>query len=229
MAESYRLISARWSDHAAFSRSSKSVEMMTRLLRWIGSITLCAFAIASFTPLANYISAQSGVPEMIAPADAIIVLGASVNPNGRLSSTSLFRAVKGITCFSRRLAPLLFLLGTATRSGNEAEARASLARTLGVPDFAIITEARAHTTQQEAQYSSQRLAPRGVRRILLVTDSQHLARAKPLFERFGFVVFPVPADDFANPAQKPQDRLILVRLCVREWLARLYYRMAGYI
>jgi len=204
------------------------VEMMTRLLRWIGSITLCALAITSFSPLANYISAQYGVSEMIAPADAIIVLGANLNPNGTLSSTSLFRAVKGITCFGRRLAPLLFLLGTATQSGNESEVRASLARTLGVPDFAIITEARAHSTQQEAQYSFQRLAPRRVRRILLVTDSQHLARAKPLFERLGFLVFPVPADDFANPAQSPQDRLILVRRCGQEWLARLYYRMAGY-
>ena len=210
-------------------QSPARIEMITKLLRWIGSITLCFVAIAGCSPVANYISARSGEPEKIAPADAIVVLGGSLNPNGTLSSASLFRTVTGITCFSRGLAPLLFLLGTATRSGNEAEVRASLARTLGVPDFAIMTEARAHTTQQEAQYSSQRLAARGVRRILLVANSQHLARAKPLFERLGVVVYPVPADDIANPARGPEDCLILVWRCSQEWLARLYYRLAGYI
>src|SRR4030095_3796986 len=49
-----------------------------------------------------------------------------------------------------------------------------------------------NTTREEAIRVQALLQPKGVRTILLVTNAGHLARARPLFERVGFAVHPVP-------------------------------------
>ncbi len=73
------------------------------------------------------------------------------------------------------------------------------------------------------------LTPMGVRRILLVSDSQHLIRARVLFENEGFEVFAAPADTIAHGSSGPTARLQLMEKVVREQAARLYYRAAGYL
>jgi uncharacterized SAM-binding protein YcdF (DUF218 family) len=56
-------------------------------------------------------------------------------------------------------------------------AAARLARDLGVPGEQILAETSPRTTREEAARISRRLQSRTIRRILLVTDSEHLARA----------------------------------------------------
>lgn len=62
-----------------------------------------------------------------------------------------------------------------------------------------------------------------------MTDSQHMARARPLFERAGFEVLPAPVDEISDTAEAPESRLKLMRRVAEELLARLYYRLAGYL
>jgi uncharacterized SAM-binding protein YcdF (DUF218 family) len=56
-----------------------------------------------------------------------------------------------------------------------------------------------------------------------------MARAERLFQRVGFEVYPAPADDFSNAERLTGGRLELTRRVLEEILARLYYRLAGYL
>jgi hypothetical protein len=53
-------------------------------------------------------------------------------------------------------------------------------------------------------------------------------RARPLFERAGFDVRPAPSDALSD-FDAPEDRLALMRGIVKELLAWVYYRAAGYL
>ncbi len=87
--------------------------------------------------------------------------------------------------------------------------------------------ATAWTTAEEAAHVQALLAPRGTRRIQLVTDSQHLVRARRLFERAGFEVLPALADSLAAAA-RPEGRLDLTRRVLAELAARLLHRIVGF-
>ena len=108
----------------------------------------------------------------------------------------------------------------------ESQARSALARSLGVPATAILTQT-ARTTHEEGQNLAALLLGRGIRRILLVADSQGMRRAAKVFERVGFEPLPAPAADVSGSGGGPQARLGLARLVVIELVALAYYRAAG--
>lgn len=199
-------------------------------LRLLGLAGVLLFLAAAFTPLPNLLARSGSTSPRREPAEAIVVLAGGLQPDGLLSDLSLRRALQGIVLHREGLAPLLVLLGEARGQGPaEARVRAELARQLGLSPQVILTEAGARTTREEAARIRALLRPLGVRRILLVTDSQHMARAQALFERAGFEVLPAPADDFSSAAVAPEERLRLVRRIAQEFVARLYYRIAGYL
>lgn len=199
---------------------------VARLCRGLGALAFAGFMIAAFTPLPNLLGAWLGVRERVMPADAIVVLGAGgVWDDGMPGNPSLRRAVRGILLHRRGLAPLLVFSG----SPPEVAARVTLARDLNVPPEQVLADATPRTTREEARQMAALLAPRGVRTILLVSDSQHLVRARGLFERAGFQVFTAAAADAPAAPSGPEGRLALTRVIVSELLARLYYRTAGYL
>ncbi len=203
---------------------------MRWFLRLVGLAAVVTFAAAVFTPAVSVLAERWGVRSRVAAADAIVVLGGGVDRNGQLGDESLRRAVEGIRLYRQELAPLLVLLGPSFEgSPTEASVRATLAGDLGVPREAIITVEDAFTTREEAQKVGERLGPRGLRRILLVTEAQHLDRAVPLFTARGFDVLPAATDDRAEPPRTPEGRLKKAREVAQELCARLYHRLAGYL
>src|SRR5712691_3633768 len=178
------------------------------VLRSIGIIAVTLFLLATFTPLAVALVRWTAVRPRVQPAEAIVVLGASVSAEGVLSNASLRNAVYGIELFRRGLAPLLVFSGDAIPEGPvEAEIRAQLARKLGVPPTSILTVVDALTTRGEAAGVAALLLPRGARRILLVTAALHLPRALPVFEAAAFEPLAAPVDPpFAAP-RSPGGRL----------------------
>ena len=72
------------------------------------------------------------------------------------------------------------------------------------------------------------LQPMGIHQILLVTSDDHMARSQRLFEKAGFTVHPAPVDDLSD-ARRPERRLQLMRAVAQEFMARTYYRLAGYL
>src|SRR3989442_4493448 len=164
--------------------------------------------LAALTPLPNYLARALRTEPRLDRADAIVVLGGGVEPDGALNSGSLSRVTQGIRLYKARLAPLIVFSGAAFDQGPaEAEVAARLARDLGVPSEQILTETGARTTREEAARIARRLDARAVRRILLVTDSEHLTRAMALFERAGLEVLPAPADSVSPATEGPEARL----------------------
>lgn len=200
-----------------------------RVCRLIGLVGVVFFLVTAFSPLAPRANQWLANPPQLVPSDAIVVLGGWVSPSGLLSLESLRRTNRGIDLYRRGLAPVLVLLGGATGGGpTEADVRAEQARLRGVPPDAILTEARARTTREEAFLVKALLQSRGARTVLLVTNAGHLPRARPLFERAGFEVHTAPSDSLVE-ADEPESRLALMRVLVKECLGWLYYRVAGYI
>src|SRR5262249_16934195 len=150
-----------------------------------------------YTPLPHLLSHQTGLPAPPASADAIVVLGGSVNAQGVLNDSSLRSTLQSILLYRQGFAPLLVFSGMVPKQWiMEAEVRAEVARQLGVIPMAILTESRAHTTREEAARIADLLHPRGIRTILLVADAEHMVRAQPLFEHKGFTVHPAPAEGY---------------------------------
>ena len=197
-------------------------------LRATGAAGLALFAALAFTPLPNLVYGVL-IPNAppLEPAAAIVVLGAGADGDV-LTDDSLRRALGGVALFRHGLAPLLVMLGPG-REPSEATVRVRLAEDLGVPPGALLADSRGLTTRDEARVSWEDLAPRGVRKILLVTGSQHVPRAAALFRRVGFEVVPAPVEDVPNGPRRPQARLELARALFRELLARAYNRVAGYL
>jgi len=199
-------------------------------LRGIGAATVALFAALAFTPLSNglydVLVPPATPPE---PAAAIVVLGSRVD-DGVLSDSSLRRALGGVVLFRQGLAPLLVMLGAGSHGKpSEADVRVRLAQDLGVPATALLADPRGRTTRDEARMCWEDLAPRGMRRILLVTGSEHMPRAAALFRRAGFEVVEAPIMELSSTVSQPQARLALSRVLLRELLARAYNRVAGFL
>jgi uncharacterized SAM-binding protein YcdF (DUF218 family) len=199
-------------------------------LRVLGAAGVAAFLVTAFTPAAGLLARRLAVASRPAPADAIVVLGASASPDGVLGDASLRRTVEGIRLHRRGLAPLLVLLGATTDGGPpEAAVREALAREMGITPDAVLAIGDARTTREEAARVAELLGRRRLRRVLLVTDAHHLARAIPLFERHGLTVSPAVADGLSMATRIPGERLELARRVTQEVLARAYHRLAGYL
>lgn len=64
-------------------------------------------------------------------------------------------------------------------------------------------EGRSRTTWENAQYSAELLQAEDVKKIVLVTQSLHMRRARMIFEHFGFEVVAAPIDFEREAAAKP--------------------------
>jgi uncharacterized SAM-binding protein YcdF (DUF218 family) len=204
-----------------------------RGVRYLGVFTVAAFFVTAMTPLPNAIGSRLGVmSNHLQPADAIIVLGSGVMRNGALDTESMRRAIAGIQFYKRGLAPILVLSGTGRSDSpqpTEAEVRAKLAATMGIPPAAILKEETAHTTFEESIHISRALHQRGAERVLLVTDSLHMRRAVRVFEHAGLNVQPAISADYPAALNSAVDRLWLAMRIAQESAAMIYYRLAGYV
>lgn len=92
-------------------------------------------------------------------------------------------------------------------------------------------EADSETTAENAANSARVLASAGVRRVLLVTDAMHMARAKLVFEHAGLEVVAAPTAYFTTRAFSPLQLLPSASgmagsyYAAYEWLGLLWYRL----
>src|SRR5258708_5618872 len=122
--------------------------------------------------------------------------------------------------------------------GNETEAEA--ARTIllewGVPDAAILVEKRSKSTAENARFSRELLAARGIRRALLVTSAAHMPRAVGAFRSARMDVSPSPADHLTGWSEPDLPFRLLPdpaalndsALALHEYIGLLIYRLRGW-
>ncbi|MFO0759990.1 MAG: YdcF family protein [Byssovorax sp.] len=134
-------------------------------------------------------------------ADAIVLLGCTITPQGQLSGAAARRVSAAARAFHAGVAPLVIASG-GRRWGAVVEARA-LHRALveaGVPEAPILDELCSFSTCDNALFSTALLRHRTGNpspRAAIVTCPWHMPRAMELFRAAGAEPVAVPADPAA--------------------------------
>ena len=150
-----------------------------------GATILTAWAMAAWA-LDTY-----GQRDQAQQAQAIVVLGARVNEAGKAGRALRERTLHAVELYHRGFAPIvIFSGGVGDNPPSEAQVAATLATKRGVPKSAIILENASHSTWQNARNVARLCHARGWKRVIVVSDSYHLWRAKRNFAAAGLIAFP---------------------------------------
>jgi uncharacterized SAM-binding protein YcdF (DUF218 family) len=135
----------------------------------------------------------AGAWPRLAPADAILVLGAA-QYNGRPSPVFRARLDHALELYHSGLAPRMVFTGGVgvgdTISEGEVGRRYAMAR--GVPDHAILVERRGATSAQSVSAAAALMRARGLRSALMVSDPFHMLRLELLARRAGIRPYRAP-------------------------------------
>lgn len=157
-----------------------------RWLLWALGMALGGWALLQVSLMAVvHVYGISRAP--VAEADALVVLGAGVNRDGRAGPALTRRSTLGAELFAQGAAPLIVCSGGQPydRPNTEANACRDVLLRLNVPDEVILLEDRSRSTEENALYTAQ-LLPNA--HVIVVSDSYHLLRAGIVFRNYGFNV-----------------------------------------
>jgi len=183
-----------------------------RFLRW--ALGLLLALVAWLAGVAAYIH-HVGQRDEAAPADAIVVLGAAAY-DAQPSPVFAARIEHGIALYRRRLAPKLIFTGGYGGSRarfSESQVARRYALRAGVPEDAILIESTSRTTYSNLREARRLMLEHDIRRVIVVSDPQHMARALRLCRRLGI-------DALGSPTPNSRFRSLRTRL---EFLARETY------
>jgi uncharacterized SAM-binding protein YcdF (DUF218 family) len=105
---------------------------------------------------------------------------------------------------------------------------------MGVPESLVWIEDRSKSTHENAIFSAKILRERGIRRIMLVTEAYHMARAEACFRKQGLQVVPAPCGfhtiDFHLADLIPDGRALLENeYTLHELFGMAWYKLRGRI
>ena len=150
-------------------------------------------------------------PAAAPTAGAIVVLGGAVAPGmpprrGPELVEASDRVLHAARLYRAGRAPLVVPSGGrvpwSTAARTESAEMADLLAEWGVPRAAIVEEAKARTTSENAVETAKLLRARGIRRVLLVTSSLHMRRALAAFRAEGVEAIPSPCDARVEASRK---------------------------
>ena len=128
-------------------------------------------------------------------ADAAIVFGARTYADGRPSMALADRVRTACELYRGGLvSKLVFSGGPGDGAVHETEAMRALARTLGVPDNAIVVDRYGISTAATVGNTRPALWEAGAKRIIAVSEFYHLPRIKLTYQSAGWEVYTVPAN-----------------------------------
>jgi vancomycin permeability regulator SanA len=134
-----------------------------------------------------------GATDYRRPADVIVVFGARAYADGTPSGALADRVRTACDLYDAGLAPrLLFSGGPGEGAIDEPETMARYAKSLGVPESAILLDPQGINTESTVRNT---VGLPGKPRILAVSHFYHLPRIKMTFQRYGVNVFTVPSEN----------------------------------
>ena len=225
----------------------------TRLARWllIAAVAILWIFSTRLVSQALLYGLETQIPgytvENAPQEPVIIVLGGFMHSPSVTHTRGEFteagdRLVEGLRLYRAGKAPLILVsggevpgLGKATQT--EAEAARVLLLDLGVPDSAILVEKQSKSTEENATFSRDMLAQRGIKRALLVTSAAHMPRAVGVFRKAGIEVSPCPTDHLTGWTQPDLPFRILPdpealnqsNIALHEYVGLLIYRIRGWL
>ncbi len=225
------------------------------LLRWwragVGLLAagIAALLIFGYSPLSNVLllTLSERFPAWQHDGrdpDGIIVLGGAVDADisvarGTVEINGSAERVIAALELARRFpkARIVYSGGTGNLiAGLRAEApvMGQLFEQLGIPRERIVLETRSRTTDENARFTRELVAPEPGERWLLVTSAYHMPRSIGVFRKAGFAVEPYPVDwrtggwiDAWMPFDKLSAGLARADAAAHEWVGLLVYRMTG--
>lgn len=180
---------------------------LRRVLRTLA--VLCILTLISFGFLALQVDSL-GRQDHAQPADAIVVLGARVEADGRPGSDLTSRTYRAVDLWQAGYAPHIICTGGFKDEPlSAASVCKRFAAELGVPDSLVFLADGSTNTVEDAQVSAQLMAAQDWRTAILVSHPLHLFRARWLFERAGI-------DAVTSPTSTETARIFLP---LRLWYA----------
>lgn len=196
---------------------AKSRKVLTILGIVIGGVLLALMVMVGF--IDGY-----GQKNRAQKADAIVVLGARVRPDGQAGQGLRMRVLHAVRLYKKGFAPKIIMTGgVGDNPPSEARVSADLAVQNGVPREDIIEENKSTSTWENAAFAAGICKKNGWKSVLIVSDPFHLWRARRNFERNGMRSFvsPVAAELWKS---QPGRRLFWTSreavLAARDWCLR---------
>ena len=158
----------------------------------------------------------TGLQDTTEAADIIIVLGAGLRDDGRPGPALTRRTRQAAQLWNQGVAPLVLCTGGQSEYYPRTEAAAcrDILLGAGLPAEAILMEERSRSTEENAIFSRRILDALRLSRVVLVSDSYHLLRARWLFGLQGIEAYASPV-----PVNRIRDPLVYPYSLVREFLA----------
>ncbi len=177
-------------------------KVVGRLLAAVLAIAFAVVLVFAGTNAAAILTTQDDIVDQQAAAsfdaDAIIVLGASVYPDGTPSGILQDRLDDGIALYFAGAAPKIIMSGdNGTESYNECWAMKQYAISQGVPSEDVFCDHAGFSTY-ETMYRARHVF--GAERIVVATQTYHLYRALYDAQGVGMEAIGVPSDygEYAN-------------------------------
>ena len=158
------------------------------------------------------------------PADAIAIFGAA-EYDGRPSPVLRARLDHALQLYREKLAPMMIPLGGGDPTERTSEGGVGKEYLLahGVPEAAIIAETHSRDTRESAERLARIAAANHLRRILVVSDGNHLFRIHALCEAAGLEVSTSPrAELHPLPAAQAAQRLAHEILSYSGWRLHIH-------
>ena len=138
---------------------------------------------------------HTGTRDSAKRADAIVILGARVEPNGQPGPDLYVRTLHAVNLFQRGLAPYVICTGGYRDDRlSAASVACRLAASQGVPEDKLVLADGSMTTREDAVSASELMLGRGWKAAIVVSHPLHLERARLLFEAQGIAVYPSPTN-----------------------------------
>jgi uncharacterized SAM-binding protein YcdF (DUF218 family) len=223
-------------------------ELTRGRLVWLTVLFLLLLALS--TPAAGFLALGTlewpYPPRAEIPDDvqAIVVLAGyvrpkdDVRPQPELASDTLYRCLHALT-LRRRLPELPILVSgglpeSVPKGPPYAETMRDFLVEWGVPSSKVWLEDESRTTYENAIESCRILRERGIERIVLVTDAEHMLRAERCFHKQGIDVAPSACNHTATQFHgqlrdflPSGDGAFRVERAAHEWLGTFYYWLRG--
>lgn len=214
-------------DEHAPPPTSLEVRLRRRVERTIEALGAAAVR-WGVDPVARHFARPLEIEPALERRPFVVVLSGGIRSTGDLNATTRARVRYAVALLAAGHGETLVVSGGPRRRGRPSAALAmrALAESLGVAPERILVEGRSSCTAENAREVAALLRARGERRVLLVTSTLHMRRAKLCFESQGLDVAPAPV---RHAPGEPPVRASIVAQALHEYLGLAYYRAAGWI
>jgi len=204
------------------------------LLLVIDAFLLLALMIIGYTPVMFGVASRWVRDDPLAPADAIVVLSATVKSDGYLNVEGVERLLTGLALFQKQAAPRLFTTSVEVEYptgvlSSTADQRRLIQLAGAEPAWTSLTGV--FTTRDEALQAASKL-PANAHSVVVVTSPMHTRRACATFEAVGFKVICKAAAEHHHVTWhpiNPTDRLESFGAYLYERLGMVKYRAKGWL